>query len=243
MYNRILLKISGEALKSEKEALSEKKLDSITDEIKSLYDNGYEVVVIVGAGNISRGSFGERWGISPADADVNGMYATIVNIGWFTSILEKKIGQKFVRKMITIPSSYVGEAYSMEKAKAYLEKGKVVLIGGGTGASLCTTDTAAIQRAIELRCEVVFMLKNGVDGVYTEDPNNNPNAKKYKNISFEDLRSMGGGIIDEVASVNACRYKMPIHFIAFDEARKIDSICKGEKNIGTFVGDVTTELY
>ena len=243
MCKRILVKISGEALKSSKEALAQRKLDFITDVIKKLYEKEYEVVVIVGAGNISRGTFGEKWGISPADADVNGMLATIVNVGWLTSILEKKIDRKSVRKMITIPSSYVGEAYSMEKAKSYLTKQKIVLIGGGTGASLCTTDTAAIQRAVELEVDKVIMLKNGADGVYTEDPKKNPEAKKYKTINFKDFKQAGVGIIDEVASVNACRYSVPMHFIAFDEAKKIIDICREKQNIGTFVGDVPTELY
>jgi len=243
MCRRILVKISGEALKSSKEALAEKKLDFITDVIKSLYEEKYEIVVIVGAGNISRGTFGQKWGISPADADVNGMLATIVNIGWLTSILERKIDRQSVRKMITIPSSYCGEAYSMEKAKSYLTKGKIVLIGGGTGGALCTTDAAAIQRAIELEADRVIMLKNGTDAVYSEDPNSNPDAAKYKTIDFADFKKIGGGIIDEVALVNACRYKVPMHFIAFEEAKKIISICQGEKNIGTYVGDVKTELY
>lgn len=243
MCKRVLVKISGEALKSSREALSEKKLDYITEVIKDLYHKDYEVAVIVGAGNISRGTFGEKWGISPADADVNGMLATIVNAGWMTSILEKKIDKKSVRKMITIPSSYVGEAYSMEKAKSYLNKGKIVVIGGGNGVSLCTTDSAAIQRAIELDVDLVLMLKNGADGVYTEDPRKNPKARKYKSISFEDFEKMGAGVIDRVASVNAARYKVPLHFISFGEAKKIAAICNGKTNIGTCVGDCTTELY
>ena len=243
MCKRVLLKISGEALKSGKEALSVRKLDFITDVIKDLYEEHYEIVVIVGAGNISRGTFGQKWGVSSADADVNGMLATIVNVGWITSILEKKINRQSVRKMITIPSSYCGEAYSMEKAKSYLTKGKIVLIGGGTGASLCTTDTAAIQRAVELEVDRVIMLKNGADGVFTEDPKKNHRAKRYKSISFVDFKKLGAGIIDEVASINACRHKVPMHFISFREAKKIASICKGKKNIGTFVGEVPTELY
>lgn len=240
---RILIKISGEALKSSRDALSEKKLDYITDVIKVLFDKNYEIVVIVGAGNISRGTFGQRWDISPADSDVNGMLATIVNVGWLTSILEKKINKKSVRKMITIPSSYCGEAYSMEKAKSYLSKGKIVLIGGGTGAALCTTDAAAIQRAVELEVDKVIMLKNGVDGVYTSDPRKSKKAKKYKNISFKDFKKLGSGIIDEIASINASKFEVPMHFLAFNEAKRISSVLKGKKDVGTFVGKVPTELY
>ena len=131
----------------------------------------------------------------------------------------------------------------MEKAKSYLTKGKIVLIGGGTGAALCTTDTAAIQRAVELEADRVIMLKNGADGVYTDDPKKNPEAKKYKSINFKDFKQAGVGIIDEIASINACRYRVPIHFIDFKEAKKIVSICRGATNIGTFVGDVPTEMY
>lgn len=240
---RVLLKLSGEALKCPKSPLDVEKLDYVTDEIKKLSDADVEIAVLIGGGNISRGTLGEKWNISPVDSDINGMLATIVNAGWVSSVLAAKLGKEKVRKMVTVPSSYLGEMYSSEKAKSYLSANKIVVIGGGNGMALCTTDTAAVQRAIELESDCVIMLKNGVDGVYTEDPKKNKEAKRYKSMSFADLKKSGSKIVDESAAVMAAKYNMPMNFIDFNKKGAIVELCRGKTDVGTYVGDCETLLY
>lgn len=242
-YTKVLLKLSGEALKGPKVPLDEEKLDYVTDEIIKLYKKGVKVAVVIGGGNISRGSLGEKWGIPPVDADINGMLATIVNAGWISSILESKLGESKIRKMVSIASSYCGEMYSNAKARSYFERRKIVIIGGGNGISLCTTDSAAVQRAVEIRANSVIMLKNGVDGIYTSDPKKNCIAKKYKSISFTDLVKNPAGIVDETAAILAYKYKMPMHFIDFSEPGATLKICEGKENVGTYVGECETTMY
>lgn len=243
MAKRVLLKLSGEALKGKTCPFDPDKLDYITDEIIRLYREGLEIAVVIGGGNISRGTLGERWNISPVDSDINGMLATIVNAGWVSSVLTSKLGEKYVRKMVSIPSSYCGEMYSSAKAQSYLRNKKIVVIGGGNGISLCTTDSASVQRAIELRCDCVVMLKNGVDGVYTSDPKKSKNAKRYETMSWEDLKKSASKIIDETAAITAAKYKMPMFFVNFAEANSVKDICAGKTGIGTFVGKVETKFY
>lgn len=241
-YTRVLLKISGEALKGPAVSLDTAKLDYVTDEIIALYKKGIEVAVVVGGGNISRGSLGEKWGISPVDSDINGMLATIVNAGWISSIIEAKEPES-VRKMVSISSSYCGEMYSPAKAKSYLKAGKIVVIGGGNGIALSTTDSAAIQRAVELSADCVIMLKNGVDGIYTSDPRKDKNAKRYASISFEDFKKMSAGVMDETAATIAEKYKIPMHVVDFSQPGLLSKICEAEKDVGTYVGDCETRLY
>lgn len=241
-YNRVLVKLSGEALKGRTCPFDPDKLDYVTDQLIELFQTGVEIAVVIGGGNISRGTLGKRWNISPVDSDINGMWATIINAGWISSVLESKIGEAYVRKMLSIPASYCGEMYSPAKAKSYFKSKKMVVIGGGNGISLCTTDSAAVQRAIELRADCVIMLKNGVDGIYTEDPRKNPDAKRYETMSFTDLERSGSKIIDRKAAIDAAEYKMPMHFINFDEPAALVRVCSGEK-VGTYVGDVSTKMY
>lgn len=241
-YNRVLLKISGEALKGPAVPLDTAKLDYVTDQIIELYKNRVEVAVVVGGGNISRGSLGEKWGISPVDSDINGMLATIVNAGWISSIIEAKEPES-VRKMVSISSSYCGEMYSPAKAKSYLKVGKIVVVGGGNGIALSTTDSAAIQRAVELSTDCVIMLKNGVDGIYTSDPKKNEDAKRYETISFDDFKGMSAGVMDETAAIIAEKYKLPIHVVDFSKPGLLYEICKGKEKIGTYVGECETKFY
>lgn len=282
-YNRVLLKLSGEALKGnvsfsqldcifdamkelfekgEKEtlikslfhiymkdllsgivSLDPEKIDYVTNEIISLWNAGVEISVVIGGGNISRGTLGEKWDIPPVEADINGMWATMTNAGWIGSVLDAKLEGDNVRNMVSLPSSYFGELYAFKKARSYLSEKKIVVIGGGNGISLCTTDSAAVQRAIEVKADCVIMLKNGVDGVYTDDPKKNPNAKLYERMSFEDLKKSGAKILDENAANIAAKYKMPMHFVNFDKPGAILDVCSGKCGFGTYVGDVKTKLY
>lgn len=242
-YKRVLLKLSGEALKEGCEALSQRKLDYVTDEIIKLYNLGIEIAIVVGAGNICRGELGKKWGIDIVSADINGMIATMVNAGWIGSILQKKLGEDYVKKMNTLPESYCGDLYAPHEAKRHLSANRIVTVGGGNGIALCTTDNAAVQRAIEMKVDTVIMLKNDVDGVYENDPKKFTDSKLYKYITFEDFGKMRPGIIDEVAAIFACKHKMPIHFVNFEKAGAILSICQGEE-LGTYVGNVEkTEFY
>lgn len=282
-YKRVLLKLSGEALKGkvginelnymfdmlkglfekgEKDIvikerflklmngildgmvpLDTRKLDYVTDEIIKLFNEGVEISVVIGGGNISRGTLGEKWNIPSVEADINGMWATMTNAGWISSVLDAKLEGDNVRNMVSLPSSYCAELYAFEKARSYLTEKKIVVIGGGNGISLCTTDSAAVQRAIEVKADCVIMLKNGVDGVYTDDPRKNSDAKLYETMSFTDLKNAGAKILDETAAIIAAKYKMPMHFVNFDRPDAIVDVCSGKKGIGTYVGEISTRLY
>lgn len=186
-YKRILLKLSGGALSGDKDFGFEKEsLENITEEIIKAVNSGVEVAVLVGGGNIFRGRTAEDWEIERAEADNIGMLATIINSLILRGALTSK-GISNVRVMTALPINSVAEPYIRLKAINHLDKGKVVIFGGGVGQPFVTTDYPSVQRAIEIRADVVLMAKHGTDGVYTENPAENPNAKRYKSIKYEDV--------------------------------------------------------
>lgn len=235
-YKRILLKVSGEALLGEQEfGIDQKPVEMIANEIKIAHDMGAEIAVVVGGGNIFRGMKNSaKLGMDQASGDYVGMLATVMNAIALQSALRKL--NVSCRVQSAIDMDKIAEPYIRFKAIRHLEKNRVVIFAAGTGNPFFTTDTAAALRASEIDAEVMLMAKNGVDGVYSDDPRTNPDAKKYEKISYDDIIVKGLKVMDTASCALCKQNHIPI--IVFDFAAKgsIAKILDGE-NLGTFVGD------
>ena len=242
-YQRILLKVSGGALSGKNDfGFDKESLDRITDEIIRANKAGVEVAVLIGGGNIFRGRTAEEWNIERAEADNIGMMATVINSLILRGALVSK-GAKDLRVMSAIPMDTIAEPYIRLRAVHHLDKGKIVVFGGGIGQPYVTTDYASLQRALEIRADVVLMAKQGTDGVYTDNPNTNPNAKRYKTLSYDEAIEKNLKVVDQSAFILAKDYDMPMYIFDFNQKNSILDICEG-KNIGTFVGkNCEIEMY
>lgn len=196
-YNRILLKLSGEALKGNRETYDPQYLQSIYDIVKRITDMDTQVCIVVGGGNIWRGSLAADLGVERTTGDYMGMLATIMNAMCIQSFFENK-GLN-TRVMSSIPVDQCCEPYIRRRAIRHLEKKRVVIFAGGVGSPFFTTDTCAALRAKEMNVDGIFVGKNGVDGVYDADPRKEKNAKLLKKISYKDILSMGLTILDSSA--------------------------------------------
>ena len=176
-YKRVLLKLSGEALQDtqDHQILQATTLKNAACAVKKMVDKGVQVAIVVGAGNIWRGKMADSIGIDPATADYMGMLGTMIN----SLALQSAIEQEGIacRVLSSISATQVAEPYIRRRAIRHLEKGRVIIFAGGTGNPFFTTDTTAALRAKEVQCDVILMAKNGVDGVYSADPNVDPTAK------------------------------------------------------------------
>ena len=202
-YQRVLIKISGEALRSGRKddrILDASKLKETAEEIKQIYDThpGIMIAVVVGAGNIWRGVFAEEIGIERATADYMGMLGTIINAMALQSALHDAGVSSRVMSSIEVPS--VAERYIRKRALRHLEKGRLVIFAGGTGNPYFTTDTTAALRAMEINANAILMAKNGVDGVYTSDPRIDKNAKIIKELTFKELIDKNLKVMDQTAA-------------------------------------------
>ena len=200
MYKRILLKLSGEALKekSGSHTLDVECLEGLAQAVVKLHSQGIQVAIVIGAGNIWRGKLANKVGIEPVPADFMGMLGTVINCVAMSSNI-KKHGVDSVVYSALPPIEGVTLAYDINEADKALNEGKVVCLAGGTGKPFYTTDTASTLRAIELNCEAILMGKNGVDGVYTSDPTVNKDAEFIKFITFEEMKQKHLQIMDESA--------------------------------------------
>jgi len=231
-YKRILLKLSGEALMGDRQyGIDPKRLAEYAQEIKNVVDKGIEVAIVIGGGNIFRGIAGASNGIDRVQADYMGMLATVINGLALQSAIEDA-GIK-TRLLTAIKMEQVAEPFIKRRAVRHLEKGRVVIFGGGTGNPYFTTDTAAVLRAIEVGAEVILK-GTRVDGVYNSDPEKNDNATKFKNITFKDVLSKGLKVMDMTAFTLSEENKLPI--IVFDMNKKgnLLKLLSGE-SIGTKV--------
>ena len=242
-YKRILLKVSGGALSGKGDfGFDKEALDRITDEIIKASEGGVEVAVLIGGGNIFRGRTAEDWNIERAEADNIGMMATIINSLILRGALVSK-GAHDLRVMTAIPMDTIAEPYIRLRAVHHLDKGKIVVFGGGIGQPYITTDYASLQRALEIRADVVLMAKQGTDGVYTDNPNTNPNAKRYKTLSYDEAIEKNLKVVDQSAYILAKDFDMPMYIFDFNQKDSILDICKG-KSIGTYLGsNCKTEMY
>lgn len=194
MYKRVVLKLSGEAMAGEKGyGIDPKTVVEMAKEIKSLVDNNYQVSIVVGGGNIMRGANAAQLGMDRSQADYMGMMATVINGLALQDSLESVGCPARVQSSLRVDQ--VSEPYIRRKAIRHMEKGRVVILTGGTGMPYFTTDTNTMTKAAELKANLVLMAKNGVDGVYDKDPNKFDDAVKYENLTYDlilknDLRVM-----------------------------------------------------
>ena len=233
-YKRILLKISGEALLgSQQFGIDQEPVAMIANEIKKVTENGAQVAVVVGGGNIFRGMKNSaKLGMDQASGDYVGMLATVMNAIALQSALTQ-IGVQ-CRVQSAIAMNQIAEPYIRHRAIRHLEKGRVVIFAAGTGNPFFTTDTAAALRASEINAEAMLMAKDGVDGVYTDDPNTNPNAKKLENINYDDIIKNGLKIMDTSACALCKQNNIPIVVFDFKKEDGIKNILNGEK-LGTYI--------
>ena len=209
-------------------------LEMIANEVKEAYDLGAQIAIVVGGGNIFRGvKNSSKYGMDQATGDYIGMLATVMNALALQSALRKI--DVHCRVQSAIDMDKIAEPYIRFKAIRHLEKSRVVIFAAGTGNPFFTTDTAAALRASEIGAQAMLMAKNGVDGVYSDDPRTNPNAKKYTNITYDDIIIKGLKVMDTASCALCKQNSIPI--VVFDFAAKgsISKILKGD-DIGTYVG-------
>ena len=233
-YKRVLLKISGEALLGEQDfGIDYKPVEMITNEIKTILDKGVEVAVVVGGGNIFRGMKNSaKLGMDRASGDYVGMLATVMNAVALQSALKKANIDCRIQSAITM--NQIAEPYIRHRAIRHLEKGRVVIFAAGTGNPFFTTDTAAALRASEIDAEAMFMAKNGVDGVYTDDPKTNPDAKKLDKIKYSDIIKNELKVMDTSACSLCEQNHIPIVVFDFKAKGSLANIMDG-KDVGTYI--------
>lgn len=232
MYKRVLLKLSGEALSGEGKNFDPAVLHSLASEIKEAVDMGVEIAIVVGGGNFIRGKMVEENGIDRVQGDYMGMLATIINALAIQSSLESIGVQTRVQTSIDMPK--VAEPFIQRRAVRHLEKGRVVIFGGGTGSPYFSTDTTAALRASEIKAEVILMAKNGVDGVYSADPKKDPDAVRYTHLTYLDLLNEGLQVMDSTATSMCMDNNMEIMVFNMNEKGNIVKACNGDK-IGTII--------
>jgi uridylate kinase len=233
-YKRVVLKLSGEALAGEKGyGIDPNVVNSIAGQIKEVLDCGLEIAVVNGGGNIWRGLSGSAKGMDRASADYMGMLATVMNALALQDALEKM--EVVTRVQTAIEMRQVAELYIRRKAIRHMEKGRVVIFGAGTGNPYFSTDTTAALRAAEIEADVILMAKKGTDGIYDSDPNKNPDAKKFDELSYIDILKKGLAVMDSTATSLCMDNKIPIVVFNIDNHENLVKAALGE-DIGTTVG-------
>ncbi|MBT2162540.1 UMP kinase [Zobellia sp. KMM 6746] len=231
-YKRILLKLSGEALMGEKQyGIDSKRLAEYAEEIKDVAAKGVEVAIVIGGGNIFRGLTGAATGMDRVQGDHMGMLATVINGLALQSALEMQGVQTRLQSAIQI--NEVAEPFIRRRAMRHLEKGRVVIFGGGTGNPYFTTDSAAVLRAIEIEADVILK-GTRVDGIYTSDPEKDKNATKFDTISFADVLLKGLKVMDTTAFTLSQENELPIVVFDMNKTGNLMKLVEGE-NIGTVV--------
>lgn len=233
MYKRILLKMSGEAIKGDTPfGIDPATVLSIAKQIKEIHDMKVEVGIVVGGGNIWRGKTAEGLGMDRAQADYMGMLATIMNGLAVQDALEHL--NVPTRVMSALNVNEVAEPYIRRRAIRHLEKGRVCIFVGGIGSPFFSTDTACVLRATEIGAEVILMAKNKTEGVYDSDPRKNPNAKLYDELTFSEILNKNLAVMDSTAASLCKDNKLNIIVFNMNTEGNIVKAVKGE-NIGTLV--------
>ncbi len=231
-YKRIVLKMSGEALAGDQKfGLNENVISQVVDQLVTVHDMGVEIALVIGAGNFWRGRQGTN--MDRATADYMGMLATVMNSLAMMDAIERRGIPARVQTALNMIS--VAEPYVLRKALHHLEEKRIVIMACGTGNPYCTTDTAAAQRACEINADVLLMAKN-VDGIYDSDPNKNPNAKKYEDITFGDIVYKGLKAMDATAATLCMENNIPVLAFALNEPDSILRAVCGEK-LGTLISN------
>jgi uridylate kinase len=234
-FKRILLKLSGEALQGKGQfGIDPDVLDDIAEQVKQVVGMGVEVAIVVGGGNIWRGSVAEARGMDRSTADYAGMLATVINALALQDALEKR--EIIVRTQSAIMMQSVAEPYIRRRAIRHMEKGRVVIFAAGTGNPYMTTDTAAALRAVDIAADILLMAKNKVDGVYDSDPLTNISARKFNRLSYMEALNKRLEVMDSTAFALCMENHLPVLVFNLQSPHSIEQAVMG-KDIGTLVSD------
>jgi uridylate kinase len=238
-FQRILLKLSGEALMGELDYGTDPgRVASVARQVAAVRDQGVQVAIVVGAGNIYRGMKGAAEGMDRATGDYMGMLATLLNALPLQDALEKSGTDTRVQSALGV--SEVAEPYLRRRAMRHLEKGRVVIFAAGTGNPFFTTDTAAALRAAEIHAEIILMAKNGVEGVYTADPALDASARFIPEITHMEAIEQRLRVMDSTALALCMENSMPLNVFNMDDERALARIISGER-VGTLVSTSQSE--
>jgi uridylate kinase len=233
-YHRVLLKLSGEVFGGGRVGVDPDVVSHVAQEIAAVVRTGTQIAVVLGGGNFFRGAELQQRGMDRARADYMGMLGIVMNCLALQDFCEKLGIETRVQTAITM--GQVAEPYIPRRAIRHLEKGRLVIFGAGAGLPFFSTDTVAAQRALETRCDVVLMGKNGVDGVYTADPRIDPMATKLDHVTYADALQQGLRVADATAFALCMENSLPMVVFGMQEPGAILRVVEGEK-IGTYVGN------
>ena len=231
-YKRVLLKLSGEVFGGGQVGLDPEVVREIAEQIAEAVKEGVQVAVVMGGGNFFRGAELQQHGMDRARADYMGMLGIVMNCLALQDFLEKAGIDTRVQTAITM--GQIAEPYIPRRAIRHLEKGRVVIFGAGAGMPFFTSDTVSAQRALEIKCDVVLMSKNGVDGVYTADPRTDPDAVKLDRVTYAEALQQGLRVVDAAAFSLCMDNKLPMIVFGMQGEGNIARAVRGEK-IGTLV--------
>ena len=235
-YARVVLKVSGEALAGERGwGVDPASLAHVAGEILAVRELGVQVAVVIGGGNYFRGRMSDGWGIGRAEADNIGMLATVMNALMMRGVLTGSASGDSamdVRVMTAVPMNSVAEPFIRLRAIRHLEHGSIVLLAGGIGQPYVTTDYPAVQRALELGADTLLVAKRGVDGVYDDDPNKNPNARRYTELTYSEALAKNLKVMDMAAFVLANEQHLLMHLFDVAATGAMRALCEGSE-IGT----------
>ncbi len=233
IYKRVVLKLSGEALAGEQgSGVDFAVLKSISEQIKEVKKYNVEIAIVVGGGNIWRGSYASKRGMDRATADYMGMLATVINALALQDALENL--DVDTRVQTAVEMQQVAEPYIRRRAIRHLQKGRVVIFAGGTGNPYFSTDTTAALRATEIEAEVILLAKGKVDAVYSMDPLTNPEAQKFTELTYIEVIKWGLGVMDSTAASLCMDNKITLVVFGLNESGNIKRVIMGEK-LGTIV--------
>ncbi|MBB3040527.1 UMP kinase [Nocardioides sp. LMS-CY] len=231
-YKRVLLKLSGEVFGGGKVGVDPDVVQTVAREIAAVVDAGVQIAVVTGGGNFFRGAELQQRGMDRVRADYMGMLGIVMNCLALQDFLEKMGVETRVQTAITM--GQVAEPYVPRRAIRHMEKGRVVIFGAGMGMPFFSTDTVAVQRALESKCDVVLVAKSGVDGVYSADPHVDPSATKFDELTYTDAIARGLKIMDQTAFALCGENKLPMVVFGMEPEGNILRVVQGEK-IGTLV--------
>ncbi len=237
---RLLIKVSGEALSGDGSSIYDKKIiDNLCNEIKKVKEEGYQIAIVVGAGNLLRGRDAENWGIDRPDADEMGMLFTVTN----ALMLRNKLSKHSISTKVMTPMLLGGitSIYNRKDAIQMLEGNNVLIFGGGIGNPFVSTDYPAVQKAIEIEADMLLMAKN-IDGVYDLDPRINKNAKRYQQLSYNTCVSNKIKACDSSAFILAEEFGVTMHLYDGKERNAISNIVEG-KNVGTVIKKNCNDVF
>ena len=231
-YSRVVVKLSGEALAGPTGwGVDPTSLGQLADELLSVHELGVELAVVIGGGNYFRGRMAQGWGIPRAEADNIGMLGTVMNALMLRGVLTAR-SESDVRVMTAIEMQSVAEPFIRLRADRHLRRGLIVLLAGGIGQPYVTTDYPGVQRALELEADALLVAKRGVDGVYDSDPNVDPDAKRFTNLTYREALAAGVKVMDSSAFVLANEQGLVMHVFDVAAVGAMRQICEGAE-LGT----------